>query len=574
MSSLHTFLFGTPRLERNEQPVPIGRRKVMALLAFLAHSGQPHSREYLASLLWPEHDQSGALKNLRRDLGRLKQVVGGEVLQADRMQIGLNSLQVDTAVFQTHLQAAANHSHAPHELCPSCLATLSDAVALYSGDFMSGFTLPDSPEFDEWQFFEREALRHKLSEALQQLIGWHAASGEFERGIEYGRRWLALDSLHEPAHRQLMALYAWAGQHSAALRQYETCQQLLQTELSVPPESETDQLYAAIKRRELPPAPRAASPPASQTNSSLSTAERFTVSKPFKQGGHAELFLGHDQLQDRAVIIKRIRPELIHDTAEYVTRFKREAEALRQLNHPNIVAMLDIFEMDGKQTIVMEYMPGGSLRDLINAEEPLPVEQVLDIALELADALSRAHHLDIIHRDLKPGNVLLAEDGTPRLADFGIASLERDNIRLTPTGSILGSPAYMSPEALRGELLDSRTDIWSFGMILYELLAGKRPFMGDQLTAVMISILNDPTPDIAAELPHLPAGLAPLLQQMLVKERDGRLASMRQAAAELEAIRAGSWQPTATPSLTVATVAKTYAANAHYAICWPPSRAR
>jgi len=137
----------------------------------------------------------------------------------------------------------------------------------------------------------------------------------------------------------------------------------------------------------------------------------------------------------------------------------------------------------------------------------------------------------------------LAADSTPRLADFGVARLEREDVRLTPTGSILGSPAYMSPEALRGEELDARADIWSFGMILYELLTGTRPFAGDHLTAIMISILNDPVPNVADVLPNAPAGLAPLLQQMLVKERDGRLASMRQVAAELEAIRAGTWQP-------------------------------
>ena len=556
---LQAFLFGTPRFERNDQSITIGRRKVMALLSFLAHSGQPHSREYLASLLWPEHDQSGALQNLRRDLGRLKQFVGGEVLQADRMQIGLNGangLQVDTALFQAHFQTAADHAHTPYNLCPDCLTALSQAVSLYSGDFMSGFNLIDCPTFDDWQFFEREALRHKLSEALQLLLGWHAANGAFERGIEYGRRWLSLDNLNEPAHRQLMQLYAWAGQHSAALRQYETCQQLLEEELGIPPEPETDLLYKAIKQRDIPPPPQVIDTPIRPAARPLQAAERFIIREPLKSGGHAELFLGHDLLRDQPVAIKRIRPELIHDKAEYVARFKREAKALRQLNHPNIVTMLDIFETDGKQTIVMEYMPGGSLRGMLDKAGSLDAAQVLDIGLELADALSRAHHLGIIHRDLKPGNILLAEDGTPRLADFGIARVGRDNVRLTPTGSILGSPAYMSPETLNGEELDARADIWSFGVILYEMLMGKRPFSGEQLTAIMISILNDPAPNITAELPDLPAGLAELLQQMLVKDRDGRLPSMRQAAAELEAIRAGTWQPTAMPATPTAPAAK------------------
>ena len=553
MSSLRTFLFGTPRFERDSQPMSIGRRKVVALLAYLAHTGQPHTREYLATLLWPSHDQSGALKNLRRDLGRMKQFVGEAVLQADRLQIGLerqNGLEVDTAVFQTLLQTAASHSHLNSAPCQDCLATLTQAADLYNGDFMSGFNLSDSPEFDEWQFFERESLRQKLGEALQQLLAWHTVLADFEKGIEYGRRWLALDPLHEPAQRELMKLYAWAGQHSAALRQYENCVQLLEEELGVEPEPETDLLYEAIKKRDLPPPPQveADSEPVELSTANLLTpAERFVIKESLKNGGHGQLFFGHDRLQDQPVVIKRIRPELMHHTEEYVARFKREAEALRQLNHPNIVAMLDMFTADEQQTIVMEYVAGGSLRELLDATGALPIEQVLDIALELADALSRAHHLGIIHRDLKPDNVLLAEDGTPRLTDFGIARLEREDIRLTPTGSILGSPAYMSPEALRGEPLDARADIWSFGMIVYEMLAGRRPFTGEQLTAIMISILNDPVPVVAEELPDLPEGFAPLLQQMLVKERDGRLSSMRQVAAELEAIRAGTWQPGLTP---------------------------
>ncbi len=548
MDSLRIFLFGTPRFELNGESLTVGRRKVVALLALLAHTGQPHTRDYLATLLWPEHDQSGALKNLRRDLGRLKKFVGGDFLEVDRLQIGLSmpaELVVDTAEFHTYLQTAEAHVHEPNHLCPDCLTALTQAVALYGGDFMSGFTLPDCAEFDEWQFFERETLRQKLAEALQQLIDWHTVTGEFEKGIEYGRRWLALDSLHEPAHRQLMQLYAWAGQHSAALRQYDTCVALLEEELGVEPEPETEALYEIIKRRELETPPQletAVVTPSSSSLTPVSPSERYQILEPFKSGGHAELFLGHDKLKEQAVIIKQIRADLIDSSEQIVTRFKREAEALRQLDHPNIVTVLDIFEKDGKQTIVMEYMPGGSLRDLLDTNEPLDQMHVLNIAQELADALSRAHHLGIIHRDLKPDNVLLAADGTPRLADFGIARLERDDIRLTPTGSIMGSPAYMSPEALYGEDMDARTDIWSFGMILYELLVGRRPFTGDHLTAIMISILNDPVPHVADVLPNAPAGLAPLLQQMLVKERENRLASMRQVAAELEAIRAGTWQ--------------------------------
>jgi serine/threonine-protein kinase len=193
----------------------------------------------------------------------------------------------------------------------------------------------------------------------------------------------------------------------------------------------------------------------------------------------------------------------------------------------------------------MEYVAGGSLRDLLDKEGKLSVARTLDIALELADALSRAHHLNIIHRDLKPGNVLLAEDGTPRLTDFGIARVtQQEGIHLTQAGSMVGTVHYMSPEACRGEELDGRADIWSFGVLLYEMLTGERPFSGEQVTATIIAILNNPTPDLQALRPDVLAALVRLIERMLVKEREGRMSlgdaapgRMRQVAAELDKIR-------------------------------------
>jgi serine/threonine-protein kinase len=190
----------------------------------------------------------------------------------------------------------------------------------------------------------------------------------------------------------------------------------------------------------------------------------------------------------------------------------------------------------------MEYMAGGSLQELLAEQGQLSLAQTLPIALELADALSRAHHLHIIHRDLKPGNVLLAANGTPRLTDFGIARItQREGAttmseQLTQAGAIVGTVDYMSPEACRGEELDSQADIWSFGVLLYEMLAGERPFRGEQITATILAILNNPTPDLQPLRPDVPPALVRLIEQMLVKERGGRIGRMRQVAAELDRI--------------------------------------
>ncbi len=540
MADLRFFLLGAPRLEQQHQNINLSRRKAMAALAYLAVTRQPHSRDELATLLWPDQDQSGARANLRRDLSTLRQILGDQTLLVDQALVGLNpdaDLWIDVDAFQTRVAAVQKHSHPNGHLCEECAAALTAAVDLYNGDFMAGFSLPDSPVFDEWQFFETERLRQLLAEALQRLIEWHTDRAEYEAAIACARRWLALDALHEPAHRRLMQLYAWAGQYAAALRQYQECARLLEEELGAPPDAETTALYEAIRTKqlllpttELPAALAAAEPEPS---------ERYQTERLLEVGGYGEVYLGHDSVTGQAVVVKRLKPELVAEDPALVARFVREAQALRQLNHPNIVTILATLEQDGERRIVMEYVPGGTLRDLLEQEGPLPYERSLAIMLELADALSRAHHLNIIHRDLKPDNVLLAADGTPRLMDFGMARLTQDDARLTQPGMIVGSPAYLSPEALRGEELDARSDIWSFGVLLYELLAGRPPFEGQQLMTVLSNILHAPVPDITDVRSDVPPALANLLRRMLTRDREERIASMRLVAAELEAIRAG-----------------------------------
>lgn len=550
--TLQIYLFGTPHCMQEGQPISIHRRKAVALLAYLAATARPHGRDALATLFWPEHDQSGARANLRRDLSYLKQALGDDLLSITRTDVGLfpeAGWQLDTAAFNIRLAQVQAHDHPPSDFCPNCQDMLTRAVDLYTGDFMAGFTLPDCPEFDEWQFFQREGLRHFLATALQQLIDWCVAQGTFEQGMDYGRRWLALDLLHEPAHRTLMQLYAWGDQHSAALRQYEECLRLLDEELGVTPEAETAALYEAIKSRQL--SPPAVNPPAPRPSAVTDPKRRYRQDEWLATGGHGELYRGTDQVTGAPVVIKRLRPELINQSPEYVIRFQREGEALHQLNHPNIVKMLAAFEQDSQYCIVMEYVAGGSLRDRLDQQTRLPADQVVAIGLELADALGRAHHLGIIHRDLKPENVLLAADGTPRLTDFGVARLEGVDARLTRTGSILGSPAYMSPEALQGEELDARSDVWSLGVLLYEMLSGQRPFKGEKITAVMLSILNDEAPEISRFQPNVPFPLADLLRRMLNKERAQRPASARLVAAELEAIRAGKSEVASEPNQAI-----------------------
>ncbi len=254
------------------------------------------------------------------------------------------------------------------------------------------------------------------------------------------------------------------------------------------------------------------------------------------RGGMGEVFRGRDTQTGQIVAIKRLLPHLLTQNPDALARFQREADLLRQLNHPNIVKIISTQVENGEYLLVMEYVPGGSLRDLLDQTPVLPLAQTLRLALELADALARAHHLGIIHRDLKPANILLAADGSPRLADFGIARLTGQNTRLTEEGAAVGTIAYMSPEACIGDDLDARADVWSFGVLLYEMLTGKNPFERAHYTATLTAVLHSPVPQIGEAYPDLPPALSGLVQRLLVKDRDQRPARMRQIAAELEQI--------------------------------------
>jgi predicted ATPase/DNA-binding SARP family transcriptional activator len=248
-------LFGSPQIKRGDEALSIQRRKDLALLVYLAVTSQPHSRDTLATLLWPDNSQADARSNLRKSLSRLKAQLGEGCLLVTQNEAGLHpelSIHLDIAKFDLHVRQFREHGHRPNGpgpyLCANCQESLEEAAQLYSADFLEGFHVPDSSVFEEWQFFRTDGLRRNLGEILEQLTGQLASIGDFDAAIEYCRRWLVLDRLHESPHRQLMRLYALSGQPAAALRQFEECEQLLKKELEADPETETLQLYEAIKK--------------------------------------------------------------------------------------------------------------------------------------------------------------------------------------------------------------------------------------------------------------------------------------------------------------------------------------
>lgn len=257
MSRITVSLLGNPQLECDGKPIAIDRHKALALLAYLAVTAQSHRRDMLATLFWSDYDQTRARAAVRRALASLNKAIPGSWWDTDRETIGLKykdnpSFWLDVDHFHTRLAECGMHGHPVTEVCPACLDPLTDAITLYRGDFLSGFTLRDSPDFDDWQFHQTENLRRDLAGALERLARLHASQGNFDSAINASRRWLSLDPLNEPAHRQLMLILAGSGERHAALRQYAECVRVLERELGVPPQKETMQLYETIKADQLP----------------------------------------------------------------------------------------------------------------------------------------------------------------------------------------------------------------------------------------------------------------------------------------------------------------------------------
>ena len=248
-------LLGPPVMTIGGRPVVVDTRKATALLAYLAVSPGPHRRDALAALCWPDADAQRAAGALRRTLSTLRTAVGETRVRADRSSVELDDadMSVDVADAKALLEATRSHGHGPGTVCQECVAPLQRLVALHRGTFLEGFALRDSAAFDDWQFFTAEEVSRDLAGALDRLTPALVRQGDVQAAIGAARRRLAMDPLHEPAHRELIRLYAWNGEQSTALRQYRECVRVLDRELGVPPLQETTELYEEVLEHRLEP---------------------------------------------------------------------------------------------------------------------------------------------------------------------------------------------------------------------------------------------------------------------------------------------------------------------------------
>ncbi len=261
-------------------------------------------------------------------------------------------------------------------------------------------------------------------------------------------------------------------------------------------------------------------------------ADRYELEELVGRGGMSSVFRAHDTLLERNVALKVLHEHYGED-ADQIERFRREARAVAQLSHPNIVTVIDRGERDGRQYIVFEFVEGENLKQLVLREGPLPVRQAVEIGLQVAEALAFAHRQGLVHRDVKPQNILLTRDGEAKVTDFGIARAV-DVHGLTQTGSVVGTSHYIAPEQASGRAVDSQSDVYSLGTVLYELLTGDVPFQGENFIAVALKHVSEPAPSAAARRGDVPPRLDGALRRAMAKEPSERFDSMEAFADELE----------------------------------------
>ncbi|MBN2711863.1 MAG: serine/threonine protein kinase, partial [Planctomycetes bacterium] len=262
----------------------------------------------------------------------------------------------------------------------------------------------------------------------------------------------------------------------------------------------------------------------------------FRIKKQLGEGGMGAVYLGYQESLDRDVAIK-VLTERLCQNEKFIARFKREARSAASIVHPNVIQIYSIGEQEGIHYFAMEYVRGKDLAEHMGEGKKFTIEETLDVVMQVAEALSCAYEAGIIHRDLKPANIMLTERGLVKVTDFGLAKTVSSELDVTEAGTIVGTANYMSPEQGQGKALDVRSDIYSLGIVFYELLAGRVPFIADQASAVLYMHVYEPPPPPSEFNKRIPLSVDRMVQRMLSKDVDDRPADPDKLLAELRGLR-------------------------------------
>lgn len=527
MTELQVYLFGMPRIEYQGRPVVIERRKALALVAYLALTEQPQSREIIASLLWPDLDHAHGRSALRSTLHALTAAIPLDWIQLDRKTLALkrDAVWVDVGAFTALLSANSVHNHLADTACDECAGLRQRAIALYKADFLAGFGTPDSVEFEDWQLAQREWLRREFADLHQRLSDYYAQGQHYDRAIKHALAWLAVDRLHEPAHRQLMRLYAASGQRADALRQYQQCVQMLDEELVTLPDDETVQLYQAIQTNTLPVNSVAEALTVPLASSVMPPLPSLTIGRD--EALYAikkRLGIGNPEM--RAITIVQGWPGVGKSTI--AAMLAHDPEIMQQF--PDGVLWTSLGENPGLSTEISAWA------NAMGLSEPGQTRRIEEVSAQLTSALRGRRMLLIVDdvwqvehiQPFRVGGQLCAQVVTSRLNDVAIA--------LAPTaGDIYRLPVLSEAAAL--ELLGKLTP-----ETVVEYPEEARELVHD-LEGLPLAI------QVAGRLLHTEARLGWGVRELLAELRTG--ASLLKARAPSDMLGAGD-----DPSRTIAALLK------------------
>jgi WD40 repeat protein/serine/threonine protein kinase/DNA-binding SARP family transcriptional activator len=509
MSDLSIKLLGSFQVDfAAGSPVEFASDRVRALLAYLVtESDQPHRRDKLAGLFWPNSPQKMARTNLRRALSDLRKAIGDHQANPPYLLITRQSIQFNRAS-AAWVDVDAFVSVASQEVTAQSVEALAETAVFYQGHFLEGFYIQDALPFEEWALLKGERLQRQALTLLHRLVAYYETTGEYEHAVPHAWRQVELDPFQEPAQRQVMRLLALTGQRAAALSQYESLKMLLDEEMGMAPASKTTALYEKILADDL------------DLTSATETAVRgYELCEQIGAGRYGIVYRAKQLGVGRNVAVKIIQPKYAN-RPEFIRRFEAEAQLVARLENPYIVPLYDYWREPDGAFLVMRWLRGGSLQDALK-DGPVEVETAVSIIDQIASALHAAHRQGIVHRDIKPANILLDDEGNAYLSDFGIAKDSRHEMAQLPE-QMNGSSRAISPEQLLNEPVTPLSDVYSLGLVLYELLTGQHPFAGYSLAKMTDHCLHKPLPSVCVQRSELPRAVDTVLQQAAARHPSSR----------------------------------------------------